>query len=197
MNKKYEQLIEDVSSPTDEISFISKSCISSKFTEFYINSVDKFSFIKSKYVIKDSQDNDIYVFEINNFTKNGYIMNLNNGDTYNIEFKRSNGHGNDIIISNSKIFNDKKGITINQTTSLDKLRYSIKYFNQITRKIDNLKITCDFSHELCCIYFSNPFNNDILISKIKRPKLLKFNFILEIAPNVDYMLIYIIAIYLI
>jgi len=172
----------NLTTPEDAITINNHQYIFMERTIYHMTSIKRNFFLRSKYIIKDTEGKDKYLCEFNK-VGNNFITDMEGHCILLFDVK---AHGRNFKLNlNSEDFIEKKEVDVTLRPSLKASKFSVNYFNPITDKEELLDVHFKLFNRTIQIYSGKKKEGGILICKAKMMNTTSPNYMVVIAPNVD------------
>ena len=171
--------------PDNKVVVFDKENLSPEKSIYYIRNKGTF---KIKYILQDSEHNDLYTCKFKNSLESGYLKDSNEKKF--LLFKFFNNKSGESVIAFYKDDKNTHSVTCKltsrrSTTSYSK--YTVEFENKETSKTEILDI--HYNNKESFIYYGKQKEDGQLICKLFPPNSLNIYYTIEIAPNVDQLFI--------
>jgi len=174
-----------VSTPKNDIYVLDNKFISDKNAVYYMEGNRP---VRSKFYIKDNKGKELYVCQYQLFSDGNFKDSKGNNI---LSFKIK-----DHLFSKQSELNIKYGendqnicCMLTRRIAFGYFKFYVEFYNKATERNEILDVQIKFNFKNCNIYYGKQKENGQLICSFSSPIKLKYNFKIEIAPNVDHLFI--------
>jgi len=186
--KKVEEKTVEVIEPDNKIVVIDKENLS--FENSIYNLKNKEKSLSYNLVFQDSKENDLYTCKFKSLSDKGYFKDFN--EKIIVSFKLHGHFSGKYDITINKEDKDTHSVTcqlIPRNSTSSYMKYTVEFKNKETGKTEILDVQYKNNLKKCFIYYGKQKENGQLICKLLTTNLMKNDFTIEIAPNVDQLFI--------